>query len=150
MPIDYETVRANNIARAEEQKAREAVEGIKLGNPALADDEAAWLHHRRQEEAERREQTLHQAELAAFHKWTSDRIQEQSKPGHGDPRNVAELDRVRTEVCVFGRWPAESWILKADPAATLPFQSLRSRLAPSPEDFPRTVRVDNPMFIWKD
>jgi len=147
--IDYETVRANNLAREAERKDREAVEGIRLG-PHLSADEAEALHAYRQETARLDEEERHDREVFDFHRLITDKIDHLNKPGHENPRTAEELDRIRTEVCVFGRWPADSFALKGDPTLTLPFQKLRSRLAPKAEDHPHTVRISNPMFLWKD
>ena len=148
MPVDWATVAENNRITEQERRDREALEGIQRGNPELAADEAAWLATRRREEQERQEQEQHQAELQAFHKFATEQITQLSKPGHENPRTAAEWDRIRTEVCL-GRWPADSWVLKADPATSLKFQGLRVRLAPRPEDGPRQVKIANSMFVWQ-
>ncbi len=144
MGVDYETVRRNNLARIEQQQSRAAIDGIKLASN-LSDVEAAWLHGRRQEEAERHEAELHQAELTAFHRHCTREIAAESR--HGDARNVEAWEAARLAVCVERRWPSELPLLQADPQM-MQFQSLRSRFARQAEDHPNTVRVSNPMFIW--
>ncbi len=147
MPFSWEQVRENNASRERERQDREAAEGIQRDNPGVAGDEAAWLAGRRQEEAAQQETARHNAELHDFHRFATDQINAMSRPGHENPRTAAEWDRIRTEVCL-GRWPADSFVLRADPAASLRFQSLRARLAPKPGDGPKRAKVSNSMFVW--
>ncbi len=122
MPIDYETVRRNNLAREAERRNREAVEGIKLGHN-LTEAEASWLADRRREEAERREQETHVRERRDFASHALERALEARKAGD------AYRAKVWDEAIVHigqDKWPI-SKIIQSDPAV-MRFGSLRTRL----------------------
>ncbi len=122
MPIDYETVRANRLAQAAAQEAREQISGIALGHN-LTEAEASWLAGRRQEEAERREQETHVREVRDFAGHALERALEARKTGD------AYRARVWDEAIIHinnNKWPI-SRIITADPEV-MRFGSLRTRL----------------------
>jgi hypothetical protein len=123
MPIDYEQVRANNIAREAERQNREAVEGIQRGNPALAGDEAAWLHQRRQEEAGRREEETHRSERRDFAGYACDRALEARRNGRDYEAKVWDEAVIHINKDM---WPI-SKVIRSDPGVTR-FASLQTRL----------------------
>ncbi len=123
MPIDYETVRADNLAREAERKDREAVEGIQRGNPALAGDEASWLHQRRQEEAKRRDEETHRSERRDFADHALDRALEARRNGRDYEAKVWDeaIIHINNDM-----WPV-SKVIRSDPGVTR-FASLQTRL----------------------
>ncbi len=122
MPIDYETVRRNSLARLEQQQNREAIDGIKLGHN-LSDAEASWLAGRRKEEAGREEAERHRTEVRDFAGHALERALEARKTGD------AYRARVWDEAIIHinnNKWPI-SRIITADPEV-MRFGSLRTRL----------------------
>jgi len=116
-------MRANNLAREAERKDREAVDGIQRGNPALAGDEAAWLHQRRQEEAKRQEQEAHVRERRDFAGYACDRALEARRNGRDYEAKVWDeaIIHINNDM-----WPI-SKVIRSDPGM-MKFSALRTRL----------------------
>ena len=123
MPINCETVRANNLAREAERRDREAIDGIRRGNPALAADEAAWLHQRRQDEAKRQEEETHVRERRDFASHALDRALEARRNGRDYEAKVwyEAVIHINKDMCPISK------VIRSDPGVTR-FTSLQTRL----------------------
>jgi hypothetical protein len=121
--LDWNQVRENNQAREVERQDRAAIEGIRAANPKLKEQEAAWVHARRQEEAAEQEQAQHTKDQLAAANHFLNRSVEAAKQGHADEQ--------KTWLDAFGAINAGNWpvhrIIQSDPHM-MKFASLRTRL----------------------
>ncbi len=113
MAIDWEQVRINN--RADQTPVK------------LSADEAAWLEQRRKDEAARREQDKHQADVKAYAAFAAGKAAAARKRGQrGDDRAAEVWDAAAENISRRGLWTVDKAI-SSDPEVVR-FQGLRTAL----------------------